>query len=95
MNDFDTRWQSALNAARRASARDDAAPFGFASRVVALRRSAPATSTFLLWWKLTWRAIGVAAVVLVASAAMNLSASNDSALDPAIADSMNDLLWLP
>jgi hypothetical protein len=95
MNDFDTRWQSALDAARRATTRDETAPFGFASRVVPLRHSAPAASNFLLWWKLTWRAIGVAAVVLVASAAMNWSASNDSVLDPAIADSMNDLLWLP
>lgn len=95
MNDFDPRWQSAIDAARRAPSRDDTAPFGFASRLVALRRSIPAGSTFLLWWKFTWRAIGFAALVLVASAAMNWSTSNDSALDPAIADSMNDLLWLP
>jgi hypothetical protein len=95
MNDFDSRWQSVLDAARCAPCRDDTAPFGFASRVVALRRSNPAGSTFVLWWKFTWRAIGVAAVVLLASAAMNWSASNDSALNPAIADSMSDLLWLP
>jgi hypothetical protein len=95
MNDFDSRWQAVFDAARRASSRDDTVPFGFASRVAALRRSNPAASTFLLWWKFTWRAIGVAAVVLLASAAMNWSASNDSALNPAIADSMNDLLWLP
>jgi uncharacterized iron-regulated membrane protein len=95
MNDFDTRWRSALDAARGAPSRDDTTPFGFASRVVALRRNAPAASTFLLWWKFTWRAIGVAALALVASAAMNWTFSNDSALDPAIADSMNDLMWLP
>jgi hypothetical protein len=95
MNDFDHRWQSALEAARRTPSRDDTVPFGFASRVVALRRNAVSSSSFLLWWKFTWRAIGVAALVLVASAAMNWSASNDSALDPAIADSMKDLLWLP
>jgi hypothetical protein len=95
MNDFDTRWQSALNAARRAPTRDDTTPFGFASRVAALRRSASSGSAFQLWWKLTWRAIGVATLLLVASAAMNWSVPNDSALEPAIADSMNDLLWLP
>jgi hypothetical protein len=95
MNDFDTRWQSAMDAVRRAPTRDDTAPFGFASRVAALRCKSPAASTFFLWWKLTWRAIGVAALLLVASAALNWSTSNDSALDPAIADSMNDLLWLP
>jgi hypothetical protein len=95
MNDFDSRWQAALEAARRAPARDDTVPFGFAGRVAALRHSNPSGSTFLLWWTFTWRAIGVAAVVLLASAAMNWSSSSDSALNPAIADSMNDLLWLP
>lgn len=95
MNDFDTRWQSAIDAARQAPPRDDTAPFGFASRIVALSRSVPTGSTFLLWWKFTWRAIGVAALVLVASAVMNWTGPNDSALDPAIADSMNDLLWEP
>ena len=96
MNDFDSRWQSALDAARRTPSRDDTPPFGFASRVVALHRSSSATpSTFLLWWKLTWRAIGVAAVALVVAAALNFSTSNGSALEPAIVDSMDDVLYLP
>ncbi|HET6407461.1 MAG TPA: hypothetical protein VFG14_06235, partial [Chthoniobacteraceae bacterium] len=87
---------AALDAARRAPSRDVTAPFGFAGRVVALYRSNPAaSSTFLLWWKFTWRAIGVAALVLVAAAALNFTGSGDSALDPAIADSMGDLLYLP
>jgi hypothetical protein len=95
MNDFEKRWQSAIDAARRTPARDDNAPFGFASRVATLRSSASSASTFFLWWKFTWRAIGIAALLLVASAAMNWSASSESALDPAIADSMNDVMWLP
>lgn len=95
MNDFEIRWQSAVDAARQAPPREETAPFGFASRVAALRHKAASSSAFLLWWKFTWRAICVATLVLVASAALNWSASNDAALDPAIADSMNDLLWLP
>jgi hypothetical protein len=94
MNDFEKRWQSTVDAARCAPSRDDTAPFGFAGRVVALRRSASSSSAFTLWWKLTWRAIGFAALLLVGSAAMNWS-SDESALEPAIADSMSDLLWLP
>jgi len=94
MNDFDQRWQSAIGAARHATSRDDTVPFGFASRVVALRHNSASGSNFILWWRLTWRAIGVAALVLVASAALDWSSSNDSVLDPAIADSMSDLFWL-
>ena len=65
MNDFAQRWQSALEAARRSPVRDDTAPFGFGNRIAALRHStASASSAFVLWWKFTWRAIGVAALVL-------------------------------
>ena len=96
MNDFNSRWQSALDAARQAPSRDDTAPFGFASRVAALRQSPPAgSSTFLLWWRLTWRAIGVAALALVVAAALNFSTSNGAALEPSIVDSMDDMLYLP
>ena len=95
MNEFETRWQAAIDAVRQAPPRDESAPFGFSRRITALRRNAATGSTFLLWWKLTWRAIGFAALVLVASMAMNWSASNDAPLDPGIADSMSDLLWLP
>lgn len=94
MNDFENRWEALIGAARSAPSRDDTPPFGFAGRVTALRRTASSSSTFALWWKLTWRAIGFATLLLAVSAAMNWS-SNDSALDPAIADSMSDALWLP
>lgn len=100
MKDFDSRWNAALEAARPAKSESagssglDAAPYGFAARLVALSaKSHHASSSATLWLVLTWRAIGFAALLLVASAALSYSLSGGSPLQPDIVDSMDEVLW--
>ena len=78
MNPSDRRhpWSRLVAAARSApDERDPAAPFGFSTRVAALALSAPPRSSFsLAFERLSWRALGVACLLMLASVAANYSA---------------------
>jgi hypothetical protein len=77
MNPTDRRhpWSRLVAAARSApDERDPAAPFGFSTRVAALALSAPPRSSFsLVFERLSWRALGVACLLMLASVAANYS----------------------
>lgn len=76
MNPKDPRhpWQRLVAGARRAREdRDDAAPYGFATRVAALALAAEGCGASVLE-RLAFRALGVACLLALASIAFNYSA---------------------
>jgi len=75
MNPSEKSWARLLAAARRAPppAADEAAPFGFATRVAALAFSAPASSPSI-FGRLALRAAAVAALLALAAVAANYTA---------------------
>jgi len=90
MTPLDHLFQAARTAAPR---RDESAPFGFATRVVAARNAQPASSSLAL---LTLRAIGFASVLLLSAAVSNAWPGGDPAtLDPDIVDAVPEVLFLP
>jgi hypothetical protein len=70
MNDFDRRWQHAVARARQVPERPAAAPFGFATRVLAAVEQPPRGALpVLLWQRLGGRALaGVTAVLVILGA---------------------------
>jgi hypothetical protein len=73
MNSFDNNWQRLVSAARRASPdADEAAPYGFSTRVVALafERAQPSPSAVA---RLSLRAAFIACALAVAAVAANYS----------------------
>ncbi len=96
MNEFDRRWKLAAAAAAPASPQDSAAPFGFATRVVATWKSQPAPSLNALWQRLAWRALGSVAAALAMILAVGATFTpQDDPLTPPIEDTVSELLWLP
>lgn len=73
MNPEDAAWQKLVAAARRAPAdeRETAAPYGFATRVAALAMAAEPRPMAALLERFSWRALGLAALLAVASVAVN------------------------
>jgi len=75
MNTPDPRWERLTAAARQVrDERDTAAPYGFATRVAARAFAAVEPPFSALLAKLSWRALGVAALLALASVAINYSA---------------------
>ena len=79
-------WQRLVTAARHESnSVDDAAPFGFSTRVAAMAMAFERPTMRGMMNRLSWRALGVALVLMVGSIAANyssLSYSGDSDQDP-------------
>ena len=80
MNDFDARWDRLVTAARRAPVAEDvAAPYGFATRVAARALGERERSGLLaVFGRFSVRALWVAGVLMLASAAANYLALADS-----------------
>ncbi|HZP60290.1 MAG TPA: hypothetical protein VFB27_08185 [Opitutaceae bacterium] len=75
MNTPDPRWERLIAAARQVrDERDTAAPYGFATRVAARAFAAVEPPFSALLARLSWRALGVAALIALASIAVNYSA---------------------
>jgi len=78
MNPTDRRhpWSRLVAAARSApDDRDPVAPFGFSTRIAALALNAPPRSSFsVVFERLSWRALGVACVLMLASVAVSYPA---------------------
>ena len=73
MKPSEYKWQRLARAARRATdARDEAAPYGFASRVSAQAFAATESANPILE-RFAWRALGVACLVAVLGIAANYS----------------------
>lgn len=97
MNEFDRRWKIAATAARPApESPPTAAPFGFATHVVAHWKSAPPLPLSALWLRLSWRALGgVTAALLAIVAASAAFSPPDDPLTPSVSDTVSELFWLP
>ena len=81
-----TAWQRLVSAARHAPGTDDAgvAPFGFSTRVAALALAIEPPTMRSMMNHLSWRALGVALMLMIFSIAANyssLSFSSDSDQD--------------
>lgn len=94
MNDFDNKWQRCVTRARQAAPRDDAAPFGFATRVLAAGRQLAEPSPERAWERLalSWLACVVAGLAICA--ALELPHLRDShPLNPGVENTVAQLLW--
>ena len=91
MNEFERRWK--LAAAHSAEpAQEGAAPFGFATRVVAKWRAQPSLAT--VWQRLALRFCTGLAIVVAALASFNaLTAADGDALRPDIERTVEELFW--
>lgn len=79
-------WQRLATAAHQGAASgDDAAPFGFSTRIAALAMAVERPSVRAMMNRLSWRALGVALMLMIFSIAANyssLSVAGDSDQDP-------------
>lgn len=104
MNPEEQAWRKLVEAARRARAerdeRDTAAPYGFATRVAALAMAERRPRATALMERFSWRALGVAALLAVASVAASYAlpstttsaTADDEALpDPSTVTAVFDL----
>lgn len=82
MNPHDQAWQRLVTAARRAPAdtRDTAAPYGFAARVAARAFATEAPLAFF-FERFSWRALGVACLLMAVTLAADYSITNNPAED--------------
>lgn len=97
MNFRKSSWSRLVTVAQLApaDARDAAAPNGFSTRVAALAFAAGEPSISSLFARLSWRALGVAALVMLASVAANFKPminSLDRDTGVALADPVGE--WL-
>ncbi len=95
MNDFASRWNRLTTAARLAPARaEGAAPFGFATRVVARAwEPAPALTWMAAMRRFSFRALWLAGVLMLASMAANYVAFASGEDDEqSVADPVSEVL---
>lgn len=96
MNEFERRWKIAAAAARGTENElDPQIPFGFATRVVAHRQTAPAPALIQVWQRLAWRVLGGVAVALAAMLAIDVALSpQDDPLTPEVGNTVSEVFWL-
>jgi anti-sigma-K factor RskA len=94
MNDFDTKWQACATRARQAARRDEQAPFGFATRVVARASQPGTTPAEFAWDRWLARLLAGAVAVLVVCSAVELPHLRDAQpLEPGIENAVAQLVW--
>lgn len=93
MNEFERRWKFGADAGRRSEAvPPDAAPFGFATRVVAKWCSQPSLAT--VWQRLALRfCTGLAIVVALVASLNALTANDGDGFRPEIENTVDELFW--
>lgn len=93
MNEFERRWKFGADAVRRSEAvPPDAAPFGFATRVVAKWRAQPSLVT--VWQRLALRFCTGLAIVVALVASLNALTANDAdGFRPEIENTVDELFW--
>ena len=91
MNEFEQRWkQAAAHLAK--PLRDDAAPFGFSTRVVAKWRAQPSLAT--VWQRIALRFCTALAILVAVLASFDaLTAGEGDALRPDIERTVDELFW--
>ena len=94
MKDFDARWQKCAEDARKAPGREDAAPFGFASRVVARAFSSKAPSQEEVFGQLAFRMLAGAVAILLLCAVMEAPHLRGSRpLETSVEYTVAQLVW--
>ncbi len=72
MTPEDLAWQKLVTAARRVrDERDEAAPYGFSTRVAAMAMAAREASIGSIFERFSWRALGLASLLAITSVAAN------------------------
>ena len=97
MNPFDMKWKACVARASEVPGQNEAAPFGFATRVlsaVAAQRSSEMVSLEVVWQRLTLRSLRWIAALLVLCAILELPHLRDRRpLEPGIEDTVAQLVW--
>lgn len=99
MNHFDQRWQELASRARDAStiserAVADAAPFGFATRVLATAAAASGSATEELWLRWARCSVAVMAAAGLVLGAVEASAGRPHSLpNPGVENTVAQVLW--
>ncbi len=99
MNEFDQRWQRGAERARKSAPDEvaEAAPFGFAQRVVAKWHAGPAREVSLerVWERFGWRTLAGATVVLLLCLSLEGFGSEESSpLQPGVEGAVAEVFWL-
>ena len=94
MKNFDHRWKRLARRSRAAGSRDEQAPLGFASRVVARSFQPTKPSIDFTWDRLLTRFLLRATLLLALCAALEWQDRRDArSLDPGIEDAVAQLVW--
>jgi hypothetical protein len=94
MNDFDSKWQACAMRARQAAPRDDAAPFGFATRVLAVGWPRPAVSPAGVWERFALGSLAGVLALLAICAVLELPHFRDSRpLEPGVENTIAQIVW--
>ncbi len=96
MNNFDSKWKACAARAKDAPERDTAAPFGFATRVLAAApaRAGETVSLEVVWQRLTMRSLGLVGAVLVVCAVLELPHWRDrQPFAPGVENTVAQVVW--
>ena len=94
MKDFDDKWQTCAAQARRTPPRDDAPPFGFAARVVALASEQKSPTVEDVWGWLSMRLLSAAFLVLILCAILEAPhLRGPRPLEPGIENAVAQIVW--
>ena len=97
MNRFEDRWKTCVTRARQTPPPNEAAPFGFATRVLTAASSQrwnEAVALELVWQRLTLRSLSLIGAVLIVCAIVELPHLRDRHLfEPGIEDAVGQIVW--
>lgn len=94
MKNFEAHWQTLAGKARQAAGRDESAPFGFATRVLAQSRFPADSVREDIWGRLIVRFLGVAVPVLVLCAALEgPHLRRAPSLESGVENTVAEILW--
>lgn len=94
MNSFDNNWQRCVGHARQTPPRDETAPFGFSTRVLAAWRPARPITLEPVWVRLTLSWLACVTAGLVVCAALELPHLRDAQpFNPGVENTVAQLLW--
>jgi hypothetical protein len=94
MNDFDKQWQRWMARARQSPPRDDTAPFGFATRVLAAGRRPEEPALERAWERLALGWLAGVVAGLAVCAVLEMPHLRDShPLNPGLENTVAQILW--
>ncbi len=94
MNRFDGKWQACAERAGRAQEREIIAPFGFATRVVAIAMQRPTASPETVWERLALGSLAGVILLLVLCTAAEFPHLRDSQpLHPGVENAVAQVVW--